>query len=497
MKRILLILVFCLFIISCEMIPPQGRVTILHTNDMHSQFVPVPATWIKKDVQPKIGGMVALEYFVRDAKTQFPNALMLDAGDFCTGTLLSNIEHNGALNGGFVEMMNVIGYDASTIGNHEFDNGQDNLRAMLNFAEFDVLSANLMIGGERFAPKAYEIYSVNGLRVGIIGLILSDLSQMTSKKNLAGIEVLDPVATAQRLVDEIDPKTDLIILLTHQGDDNDIELARRIENADIIVGGHSHARTKTPIKENGILIVQAGSKTRDLGRLTVDVAGDTIASYEGELISTWVDSVKEPNPIMKKLVDDFQQNIDKEYGQVIGALESAWKKHNDFETNLGNFITDVMRTRTDVEVAFLNSGGIRKSMPAGPITKMDILEILPFSNYVVSFALTGEQLSQIIAGAFKDNVFGGSGILQVSGLECRYKVLEKDVLLTNLKVHGNDLVADRIYRAATVDFVLSNLSEYDFSHVETSPQLLSDMIIEYIEANPYVASRVEGRIQAD
>ena len=493
-KRILLIFVFCFSVISFAKTPRQGRVTILHTNDMHAQFTPLPATWIKRDVKPQIGGMVALEYFIRQAKTQFPNALLLDGGDICTGTLLSNIEYAGALNGGFVKMMNLIGYDAFTIGNHEFDNGQENLHKLIGLANFDVLSANLLVDGKQFAPKACEIYNVNGVRVGVIGLILSDLDHVAAKKNLAGIDVDDPAQTAQRYIDKIDPKTDLIILLTHEGDDNDMELAQQIKNADIIVGAHSHTRIEKPIVKNGVIIVQAGSKSRYLGRLTVDVAGDTVSSYAGELTPVWVDSVKAQNPEMKKLVDGFQSQITADYGRQIGALKTAWRKNNDVETNLGDYISDVMRLTAKTDIAFLNSGGIRKSLPAGPITKMDVMEILPFSNYVVSFKLTGQQLAQIMTRALQNNIFGDSGILQVSGLKCAYKVGDRTVKITGLTVNGEKVQPDNVYSAATVDFVLGGLEDYEFRDVVTTPQLLSDMVIEYIEAHPEVETSIEARI---
>ena len=497
MKRILLVLILCFVVISCANTSRTGRLTILHTNDMHAQFTPLSATWIKSDVKPRIGGMVALDYFIDRARTQFANALLLDAGDICTGTLLSKIDYNGALNGGFVEMMNLIGYDAFTIGNHEFDNGQENLHKLVGLADFDVLSANLLFDGKLFAPKAYEIYNVNGLRVGVIGLILADLDHVTAKKNLTGIEVDDPAETAQRLIDEIDPKTDLIILLTHQGDDHDVELAENIRNADIIIGGHSHTRIDTPIVKNGVIIVQAGSKTRYLGRLTVDVAGDTVSSFDGELIPVWVDSVRNPNPVMKGLVDNFQSSIEKEYGRQIGVLKTAWRKNNDAETNLGNYITDVMRETMKVDLAFINSGGIRKSLPAGPITKVDVMEILPFSNYLVSFKLTGQQLMQIMTNALRHNIFGDAGVLQVSGIECRYKVGGGQVTVTSLKVNGEEVQPAKMYSAATVDFVLGGMEEYEFQDVVTTPQLLSDVVIEYIEAHPEVDSSVESRISKE
>jgi 5'-nucleotidase len=306
-----------LFSIFGELVAGDGQVTILHTNDMHAQFVPLPATWMDAEPLPMIGGMVALEHMVRQARADYPQSLLLDAGDICTGTLLSKMEYKGALNGGFVEMMNLLDYDAFTVGNHEFDDGQDNLTKLLRLAQFDVISANLLAGQKILAPHAYKIYHVDSVRVGIIGLILTNLDRVTAKQNLHNITVADPAITAQTLIDEIDPKTDLIVLLTHQGDDNDIALAAKLKNADVIIGGHSHTRIEKARVENDVVIAQAGSKTRYLGRLTVDVAGDTITNFENELVATWVDSVKSPGSKMSALVGKFDSHIKKEYGRHI------------------------------------------------------------------------------------------------------------------------------------------------------------------------------------
>ncbi|MDZ7724318.1 MAG: metallophosphoesterase [candidate division KSB1 bacterium] len=118
-------------------------ITLLHTNDMHAQYLPMQAVWIQKSPKPLIGGLVALDYHIRRQQNLYPNSLLLDAGDICTGTPLSNIEYKGAKNGAFVHMMNLMGYDALTIGNHEFDEGQENLGNLIELADFDVLACNL------------------------------------------------------------------------------------------------------------------------------------------------------------------------------------------------------------------------------------------------------------------------------------------------------------------------------------------------------------------
>ena len=478
----------------------EDEITILHTNDMHCQYVPMEASWVDKEPRPLIGGMVALEYFVRTERARFPKNLLLDAGDILTGTPLAKIEVNGAFGGGFVEMMNLIGFDATTIGNHEFDDGQENLKKLIALQEADVLSANLLLGGEPAAPKTFEIYRVGELRVGVIGLILEDLAGVVSQKHMDGVRVENPAQAAQEIIDRIDSKTDLIVLLTHEGVEEDRKLASQVRGADIIVGGHSHTRLEQPEKVNGMLIVQAGSKTRYLGRLTVHVAGDTVSDYQYELIPTWVAEVREPDPRMVAQVEKYETEIDREYNVQIGTLLTDWQKSNKTESNLGNFLTDAMREICKTDFAVINSGGIRKSLRAGPITKLNIVEILPFSNYLVTFQCTGEQLLKLMETNAQSQVDHAHGILQVSGISYTYRVgPDGKVRIVNARINGKRIDPKATYTGATVDFVLYGQAEKYFGfEPRTSVQtglIIADAIIDYISKHPRVESRVEGRMR--
>jgi len=496
---LILFLSLFIFFISCSR-SHNGQITILHTNDMHAQYVPMPATWIKTTPRPQIGGMVALEYFIRHERAKYPHALLLDAGDIMTGTPISKINVDGALGGGFVEMMNLIGYNAMTIGNHEFDEGQDNLQKLIGLAKFDVVSANLFANDRLIAPKPYAIYKVGSIRVGVIGLVLKDLFGVASKKNLEGVRVDDPVATAQKYIDRIDPQTDLIVLLTHEGIEPDIHLAKKIRNADIIIGGHSHTRLTKAKTVNRVIIVQTGSKTTNLGRLIVDVQADTVAHFDYKLIPTFVDSVKDPNPEMQKMVDTFKKQIDQEYGKVIGTLHRDWVKNNREESNIGNYIADVMRTTVHTDFAVLNSGGIRKNLPAGPITKLDIIEILPFSNYLVKFTCTGEQLLTLIKENAQAAIDHSHGILQVSGLKYTYRVgANNKAFILSARINGKKIDPKATYTGASVDFVVFGQTQKYFgfepTNVETTGYLISDVLMDYIASHPDVNAKVEGRIR--
>ncbi len=492
---LLLLIVF--FSLQCNE-SQQGRVTLLHTNDMHSQYVPLKATWLEQEPKPLIGGMVALDYYIRQQRESYPHSLLLDAGDFCTGTPLSKIEYKGAQNGGFVEMMNLIGYDAVTIGNHEFDEGQKNLRKLLALLNCDVLSSNLFVNEKMFADQSFKIYKAGDLRIGVIGVMLKNLAGMAARKNLGGITVKDPAPVVQSIIDKIDSKTDLIIVLTHQGRDEDVSLAEQLGRADVIVGGHSHTRINEAMEINSMLIVQAGSKTHYLGRLTMDVAGDTVANYEYELIPTWVKNVEKPDPHIKALVDTFQQRIDAEYNEHIGTLAVDWHNHNFQETGPGNFICDAMRAITGTDIAILNSGGIRKSLSAGPITKLDVVEILPFTNYVVTFDLTGEQLLRLI----RDNIHAAMShdysIVQISGFSYAYRVNNSSGDLVFARVNDEPLQPGKTYSCTSVDYLYDQLTErydYSFTNFNQEATIIADLVIDYIKAHPDITTSVEGRIQ--
>jgi len=490
----------CLILLCCFLPSFAQQLAILHTNDTHAQFEPAPATWVQKNPKPLIGGMTALEYFISKEREKQQPILLLDAGDIMTGTPIAKIVRDGVTGGGYMDMLNMIGYDAMTIGNHEFDEGQENLLRLAAAAQFDVLSANLYQNDRLITQKPYAIYTVGGVKVGVIGLILSRLFDDVAKKNLDGIRVQDPAAAAQTFINEIDPQTDLIVLLTHQGVEEDLALADRIRGADVIVGGHSHSRLQEPIRRNGLLVVQADSKTRYLGRLELTVQADTVADYRYQLIPTWVDSVRNPNPRMQELVRQYKERIDEEYGKPLGKLKVDWRRSNQQESNIGNYLTDVVRSSVGVDFAVLNSGGIRKDLNKGVLRKLDIVEILPFSNYVVKFTCSGAELRTMVESNARATLRQEPGILQVSGLSYAFRITKGGTVeIEWIKVNGRALDDHKTYTGATVDFIIYGQAEKYFGFPvqtgEATGFLLADLVMDYVQKHPSVRSKIDGRIR--
>ncbi|MBD3168048.1 MAG: hypothetical protein GF307_01100 [candidate division Zixibacteria bacterium] len=458
-----------------------ANLTILHTNDIHGHFTPGEAYWLNH--KPLIGGMAALDYYIDSIRASSGNCLVLDAGDLMTGNLICDMEYKGAEGGALIEMMNIIGYDGMVPGNHEFDKPIENTRALLSLADFPVYCANFVNeDGGYFCEMPYHIYEINGIDVGVIGITYHPMAGMAKPEYLGGFNSLEPASVVNDMVKKIDPVTDLIIVLSHLGYDKDLDLAEHIQNVDVIVGGHSHTRVEEPKAVNGILVVQAGSKTTNLGRLDLTVAGDSIQNFRGELIPAFAENIK-PDERLAAFVDSFSTIIDKKYGEVIGQLKEDWiSKYRD-ESNVGNFLTDAIRRTTGADVAFLNSGGIRKNIPAGDITLKDISEMLPFMNYVVAFECTGEELLEILHENAKAAACETHGTLQLSGVKYAWRKVAGDAEIVNVSVNGKALKKDRIYKIATVDYVVLNQDKYfniQPGELENSGTLLSDMITEYI-----------------
>jgi 2',3'-cyclic-nucleotide 2'-phosphodiesterase (5'-nucleotidase family) len=470
---------------------------ILHTNDIHGKFRDTPATWV--DGEPPIGGFSNLSAHVEAERAAAPGrTVLIDAGDLMTGNPICDMEHEEVSGGAMMAFMNMMDYDAMALGNHEFDKGLDELDGLMDLATFPVLSANTYRpGGEqRTAPASHVILERNGLRIGVIGLMTESLYSVAAPSKLAGTVVTSTVEEAQRIVDAIDPETDLIILLTHVGIGGDRYIARNVENVDVIVGGHSHTRLEEPEVENGVLIVQAGAHGRNLGRLEVTVANDVIADYEGRLIELWPEAGGRDEIVA--MVDAYSARIDADFGQEIGALATAWDREYHGESNIGNWITDQLRAHTNADFAVLNSGGIRKDVGSGPITKLDILEVLPFSNVVTTFTCTGEELLTMMRHNAHAAVHESHGILQVSGIRYRYVVSGDDVEIVEALVGGKPVDPAATYTGASVDYVTHGNAErllgFEPSSAEIEGTVISAVMMEAAEAAGRIDARVEGRM---
>ena len=481
---------------SCESGGTAGTVTltILHTNDMHAAYLPNEAFWVRGEEKPFIGGFRELAYVVDSVRRHRTNSLLLDAGDVMTGTPLSDREYRGADGGLILEMMNMIGYEVWCPGNHDFDISQEDMQALVRIADFPTVCANLVDenGNHHLGNRPYVILERGGLTIGIIGLMTQYLYSEVIQKNLAGIRVLPLAETLQEWIDELDPQTDLLIALTHQGVDEDSLLAASVTGLDIIIGGHSHTRLKEPTTVNGVLIAQAGSRAQNLGLLTVTVSDDRVVRHEGNLIPLWYHEGR-PTTELSMLIDSVRLEIDKEYGEVIGVLRDGWFRR-DPGGAMGSFIAEAQREAAHGEVAFMNVHGMRSDVGPGPLTKQELSEVLPFRNTLVTFQLTGSDLQSVL----RHHLERETSVIP-TGFSARWKRNpDGTVHLLSVDVQGKPLVEDRMYICVASDYFVGQSKRYigvDLQDAVYLQQTLFGAVEHAVRKAGVVTSNVPYRIE--
>ncbi|MBC8491775.1 MAG: metallophosphatase [Candidatus Marinimicrobia bacterium] len=350
MKKARLLFIFSILFGSlccCQCIPPPPQetpdtpetlirhvsVNFLHWNDFHSANIPYKSRW-GRTKGLYIGGYATLAGYIDSMRTLYPNAIVLNAGDDFQGSPIS------ALTKGMSQILilNQVQPTVFAIGNHEFDYGMENLRKAVHAARFDIVSCNLYDSTKQsLFVQPYKIIRSNGARIGVIGMIFKDLKQSVLPDNMNELATLDPVNSIMKYVEELQDKTDLIVVLSHNGFREDSVLATQLREVDAIFGGHSHTRLHQPVRVNDILICQAGANGQFLGHLsaTVDPETKSITDYQYQLIETVAGNIKS-SPAVARIVDSLEATIEGEMNKVIGELKTPWVRNSRDESNIGN-----------------------------------------------------------------------------------------------------------------------------------------------------------------
>lgn len=250
----------------------QKKIVILHTNDTHSRIEPLPET---DRTAPGKGGVERRASFINEVRRENKNVLLLDAGDFVQGTPYFNL-FKGEIE---VKAMNLMKYDAATLGNHEFDYGMEVLEEVIRKADFPIITSNYDFSQTELANlvKPYIILKRDGVRIGIIGICVKPQG-LIAANNYKGMKFLDPVKTANELAEQLrsQQKCDMVICLSHLGYEQDQKLAESTRQIDLIIGGHSHTYMKEPlIRKNldnkDVMIYQTNGRGIYVGRIDVEL----------------------------------------------------------------------------------------------------------------------------------------------------------------------------------------------------------------------------------
>jgi 5'-nucleotidase / UDP-sugar diphosphatase len=474
MRRILPVLLGLACLSAGSGFPGQTptHVVIMHTNDLHGQLLP----------REGIGGMAEIATIMRNARPD----LILDAGDISTGTFLAD-EFKGLP---MIQAMNKIGYDAGTIGNHEFDYGQEALRLSLREAKFPVLSANLQTPVSEIKP--YTIVNARGIRFGLIGLTTEDVKTQSHPNRVVGVTVLDTVKTLERLLPEVRRKSDFVIAMAHLEDNEEKRVASAFPELSLIIGGHNHDALG-PIWLDKTLVAKTGVAGRNVGRIDLEFRNKNVSRMEATLIP--VKNVR-PDPAVIKVLVPFSDKVKVQMAEVIGEATDDLTYSRTVESALANVVADAFREKGKTQIAIQNIGGVRTKIAKGKITWGNAFEVLPFQNTLITLKLTGAQLKK----TFERGLVPTVGMIAVSGARVQFDRMRPpgQRVVSSVLLDGTAIDESKLYTVTTNDFVVAGGDGFtEFANgtdIVDSGIVLRDVFVDYIKSHRTISPKLDGRI---
>jgi len=420
----------------------QRELTVLHINDFHASFD--PHKMYALEGAPMGGGIQVLSGYLNHYKKD-KNTMFVIAGDMFQGSVIDVLTKGEAV----VDVLNQTGLDVVTLGNHEMDHGIERCREVMDKANFAVVSANLkeIETGKAVAKSKSIIIEKNGMKILVIGLITRD-------KDGKELEVTNYLEAVQNVTKTENSKVDFTIVLTHIGYKEDVELAKKLtpkEGVDLIVGGHTHTVLQQADVVNGIPIVQAGANCDYLGKIVCQINTDnnTLISSESQLIPVVAGKYENDKNVVA-VVEKYNAMAGDEIEAVIAHLGAPLLHPSRIEeTELGNFACDVLLEYFDVDLAFQNSGGLRRPIPK-EVRLKHVLESFPFGNTFMRFDITGKQLRVVL----ENNAKSDDWYQMPKTLAYTFDSKKPEgARVISIKFKGKEITDDQVFSAVTNNYV--------------------------------------------
>lgn len=476
------------------------KVTFLHTNDVY-EISPLRGR----------GGLAELTTAIKREKATAAHAVVTFGGDLLSPSLMSGLTKGAQM----VDVLNAIGIDFAVLGNHEFDFGDDVLRARMSESRFPWLATNVTQADGRIfhTGVATAIREFGGLKFGFFGITTPETTFLSSPAKQTSFA--PHVETAERAVKTLrEQGADVIVALTHQNIAEDREVARRVKGISLILGGHDHE--PLTVYENDALIHKSGSDAAWLGvvELTVTKRAQQTGAPRIEVVPGWkmvpILGGVEADPEIAAIVKRHNDKLDAELNVAIGTTGAVIVSKRDVvrteEAAIGNLICDAIREALGADVGLTNGGNIRgdKVYEVGAtLTRRDILTELPFGNKTVLIELSGADLKAALENAVSRVEEKQGRFMQVSGLALTYDPkAERGKRILEMRIGGAPLDPARAYKVATNEYVAAGGDGFDALKRgkllidESAAKLMASQVIDYVAARGSVAPKVEGRIVA-
>ncbi len=510
--------------LTAGMAAAEYKLTILHTNDFHARFEPINKYDSACDADDQaegkcFGGSARLVTAVNEARERAENSILVDGGDQFQGSLFYTY-YKGKV---AAEFMNRLGYDAMTVGNHEFDDGPEVLRGFIDTVDFPVLMSNADIRDEELLTdkiKKSTVIEVGGQPIGLIGLTPEDTHDLASPG--PNITFSDPVPAVQAEVDRLKGEgVNKIIVLSHSGYGVDQRVAQETTGVDVIVGGHSNtylsnvsdkAAGPYPTVVNGVQIVQAYAYGKFLGELNVtfDDDGNVVEAVGEPLIMD--NTVTEDQAALDRIAElavPLDEIRNKVVANAADAIEGDRSVCRVQECEMGNLVADAMLARVadqGAQIAIANSGGLRASIDPGEVTMGEVLTVLPFQNTLSTFEISGQTVIDALENGVSQVEEVKGRFPQVAGLTFTWdpSVAPNEGRIAEVMVAEGDgfvpIDPAATYLVVTNNYVRNGGDGYsmfegdDKNAYDYGPDL-ADVTAEYLAENAPYQPYLDGRIK--
>jgi 5'-nucleotidase / UDP-sugar diphosphatase len=500
----------------------EYKLTIIHTNDFHSRFEPISrfdsGCSVESNAEGKcFGGSARLMTAINDVRAREDNVLLVDGGDQFQGTLFYTY-YKGKL---AAEMMNKLGYDAMTVGNHEFDDGPEVLRGFMDALNFPILMSNADVSGEKLLAGELAKSTViekGGEKIGLIGLTPQDTDELASPG--PNVIFTDPSQAVQGEVDKLTAAgVNKIIVLSHSGFVVDQIVAANTTGVDVIVAGHSNtylsnvsdrAAGPYPFMVGDTALIAAYAYGKFLGELNIEFDGDgNIVTAVGEPIIMDA-SVAEDAAVKERItaaaipLEEIRQNV---VAQAAAKIEGDRSVCRVKECEMGNLVADAMLDRVKsqgISIAIANSGGLRASIDAGDVTMGEVFLVLPFQNTLSTFYVSGATVVAALENGVSQVEEVKGRFPQVAGLQFAWDmtVAPNEGRVSDVMVMSNGSWVP-IDPAATYGLVSNNYVRgggdgykmfRDASNVYDYGPDLAEVVADYLAASQGYQAYTDGRI---
>ena len=503
--------------LTAGMAAADYSLTILHTNDFHARFEPISkydsGCGAEDNAEGKcFGGSARLVTAISEARARSNNAILVDGGDQFQGTLFYTY-YKGAL---AAEMMNKLGYDAMTVGNHEFDDGPEVLRGFMDAVNFPILMSNADVSAEPLLADKLAKSTVierGGEKLGLIGLTPQDTHELASPGD--NITFSDPVAAVQAEVDKLTGEgVNKIIVLSHSGYGVDQRVAAETTGVDVIVGGHSNTLLSNtqegavgpyPTMVGDTAIVQAYAYGKFLGELNVTFDDEgNITEAAGEPII--MDAAVTQDEATVERIAEAAAPLDEIRNKVVAETAEPINGERDtcraMECQMGNLVADAMLARVKdqgVEIAIANGGGLRASIDAGEVTMGEVLTVLPFQNTLSTFQVSGATMVEALENGVSQIEEGAGRFPQVAGMSFAVDPAQPaGSRVSDVMVGGAPIDMEKMYGVVSNNYVRNGGDGYAmFKSAENAYDFgpdLADVTAEFLAENGPYQPYTDGRI---